>query len=430
MSKHRRAERIPGAVGAVWALATLAGAVYLQRPYAGAPGGMVQAGTVVASEPAISKQGGTRSTSLHSPATPQLVRGWQSLRFESAPQATGRIAGEVADETPQALVGTARQAKETLLKVKDDVYWEDVIRTLDTGRVRVQLRDGSRLNIGVRSAMRIVKHDPQSQQTEIELTLGRIRGEVMKLTKPGGVFEVKTPTAVLGVVGTILLVDAHDSFTQVCAAEGSVKVRNVNPAVPGEKILHAGECARVDQGQAPSDVVNPAPVISMLTQLTDVPDPVAALVAGCSTNVSAERREMEERTRVLVNEVRKKLGLRELAWNDTLADVARQHSCRMMALDFLEHVDPDFGEVSQRLRAAGVDTTSVGENVFKEKGHDDPAGYAVGKWTTSPHHYANMVEPSFAASGVGIAVSAEGEYSFTQIFSAVIPTGAATAPHP
>jgi hypothetical protein len=280
MSPHRKAERIPAAVGAAWALATLAGVAYLQRPYAGAPGGIVQASTAVGTEPAISKHGGRRRTSLHSPATPQLVRGRKSLLLEGAPQATGEIAGEVANEIPEAFVATARQAKDTLLKVNDGVYWEDVIRTLGTGRVRLQLRDGSWLNIGARSTMRVVKHDPQSQQTEIELKLGRLRGEVMKLTKPGGRFEVKTPTTVLGVVGTILLVDAHDSYTQVCAVEGIVRVRNVNPAVPGEKILHAGECARVNKGQAPGDVANPAPMISMLTEMTNVPDPVAALVVS------------------------------------------------------------------------------------------------------------------------------------------------------
>ena len=56
--------------------------------------------------------------------------------------------------------------------VSDPVDLDDTIRTLKTGRVRIALLDGSFLNVGARATMRITKQDVQTQQTEVELTMG------------------------------------------------------------------------------------------------------------------------------------------------------------------------------------------------------------------------------------------------------------------
>jgi hypothetical protein len=122
--------------------------------------------------------------------------------------------------------------------------------------VRLLLDDGSTLNVGARSVMRIAKHDAQSQETEVELQLGRLRGEVVKITKPGGSFQVKTNTAVIGVVGTIFTAQALRSLTRVSCLEGSVSVRNINPAIVGETTLHAGQSTSVALNAPPSSAIS------------------------------------------------------------------------------------------------------------------------------------------------------------------------------
>jgi len=149
------------------------------------------------------------------------------------------------------------------------------------------------------------------------------------------------------------------------------------------------------------------------------PQNVAAVVAACR-DASPESRRTEKGVMAFANQERRKLGLQELRWSNALAEVARYHSCRMMALNFLDHVDPQFGELGQRLRAAGLDTTNVGENIFKAKG-GDPARYAVDIWMKSPHHRDNLVDPTYRWTGVGVAVAADGTYWFTQDFSAAAP---------
>jgi len=168
------------------------------------------------------------------------------------PQAAGQPAGKVANEIPEGTIQHPGQTAELPLKVADSVVWEDTVRTLKTGRVRIALLDGSFLNVGARSIMKITKHDAQTQQTQVELQLGRLRGEVVKITKPGGGLQVKTQTAVIGVVGTILNIHALRSLTRVFCVDGTVTVRNLNPAIPGEVTLHPGQTTSVPRGAPPS----------------------------------------------------------------------------------------------------------------------------------------------------------------------------------
>lgn len=195
----------------------------------------------------------------------RLVLPGKTYRLEAGmPQAAGQVAGTVTNAIPQGTVQHPGQTSQIDLKVSDPVAWQDTVRTLGTGRVRIGLTDGSVLNVGVRSTMRIVKHDAQSQQTEIEMQLGKLRGQVVKMSKSGSSFQIKTQTAVIGVVGTILAVTASATNTHVLCIEGRIHVKNIDPNVPGDKTLGPGEQANVPKGLPPT-----APVPASASQVAD-----------------------------------------------------------------------------------------------------------------------------------------------------------------
>jgi hypothetical protein len=98
----------------------------------------------------------------------------------------------------------------------DPVYRQDTVRTDRAGRVRIGLLDGSILNVGSASSLIISKHNPPTQQTQIELEYGRIRPDVVRIVKPGGSFEIRTPGAVTGVVGTKFDISSTADLTMVC----------------------------------------------------------------------------------------------------------------------------------------------------------------------------------------------------------------------
>jgi hypothetical protein len=219
---------------------------------------------------------------IHGAGAPTLVRPGQSVRLEAGvPQAAGQQAGKVSGHIPTGKVQHEGKGTLITLKLSDPIFWEDLVSTQDNGRIRIALEGGSYLNVGARSQMRIIQHDAQSQQTEVELKLGSLRGEVVKLTK-GGKFETRTPTAVIGVVGTIYVVNANPQLTRVWSATGDVTVRNIDPNVPGEVTLHAGQTTSVQKGKPPeSPSTAPANEVQIQMAQTNVPEgALAGATAG------------------------------------------------------------------------------------------------------------------------------------------------------
>jgi len=127
-------------------------------------------------------------------------------------------AGEIGALIPEGLRNT------TPAKVRDDVQWNDLLKTLSAGRMRANLLDGSILTLGRDSELRVLQHDAASQQTSLELNYGRMRNRAITLTKPGARYEVTTPTAVIGVIGTDFFVYATQDLTIVIVYSGVVLV--------------------------------------------------------------------------------------------------------------------------------------------------------------------------------------------------------------
>ena len=187
------------------------------------------------------------------------------------PALSAQTAGKVGRLMPAGFVTHENTTAEA--KVADPVAWNDFLRTNEQGRMRVDLEDGSLLTVGAKSELRVVKHDAASQQSSIDLLYGKVRATVKPVTKPGGSFQLRTPTAVIGVIGSGVLVDAAMTTpvttlsaqeleklplsqlpvnrTLVTALEHITTVRNIDPAVQGTLYLLPGESAVVDRGKPP-----------------------------------------------------------------------------------------------------------------------------------------------------------------------------------
>lgn len=152
------------------------------------------------------------------------------------PDTPNQRAGEVSRVIPA--VNIARGAKSLTANAKTAVDWQDVINTQASGRARVSLDDGSVLNVGSGSSVKVEKHDAGAQQTELEVTVGKIRSQAQKIAQPNGKFEVRTPAGVAGVVGTDFYVGYDNGVMNVIVFEGIVKVCNL-----------AGVCVIVKAGQ-------------------------------------------------------------------------------------------------------------------------------------------------------------------------------------
>lgn len=155
------------------------------------------------------------------------------------PQTAGQRAGEVSRVIPA--VNIARSGKTITAAAKTAVNWQDLVNTQVNARARIALDDGSVLNVGSDSSIKVVKHDAGAQQTELELTYGKLRTQAQKIAKPDGKFEVRTPAGVAGVVGTDFFIEYANDSMNVIVFEGQVKVCNL-----------AGVCVLAKAGQMTS----------------------------------------------------------------------------------------------------------------------------------------------------------------------------------
>lgn len=135
----------------------------------------------------------------------------------------------------------------------------------------------------------------------------------------------------------------------------------------------------------------------------------ASVVAGAT---GAEREAFN-----LINRKRAECGLRALAWNGEIANVARIHSQNMAEFKFFSHRGLDNKMVSDRADASRVGRwRAIGENIAFNRGYKDPVARAVELWLDSPAHRSNLLDAGWQESAVGIAVAADGSYYFTQVF--------------
>lgn len=143
-----------------------------------------------------------------------------------------------------------------------------IIETDQTAKVKVRLADDSVLEIGPQSRVTLREFVVQSsrRRVRLEVLLGRFRLAITAFV--GGVsdYEVRTPTAVAGVRGTVLWGDTD--VDAICALEGHVEVRPLTGSAPPAQ-LAAGECVRqMGKGTALPFVPSPEDLANFLKQVT------------------------------------------------------------------------------------------------------------------------------------------------------------------
>lgn len=110
------------------------------------------------------------------------------------------------------------------------------------------------------------------------------------------------------------------------------------------------------------------------------------------------RPELEARMLELVNGERVAAGLRPLAGDPELTQVARQHSADMFARGYFAHATPEGRDPFERMREANVRFVVAGENLaLAPTLHIAHTGLM-----NSPGHRANILQRDFGRIGIGI----------------------------
>jgi uncharacterized protein YkwD len=90
----------------------------------------------------------------------------------------------------------------------------------------------------------------------------------------------------------------------------------------------------------------------------------------------------------------------ELAWNDQLADAARQHASDMRNQNYFSHTSLDGRSFSTRIVNAGYrNFCTAGENIAGNSNADN----TVQSWLNSPGHCENLMSGDYRDIGIGYA---------------------------
>ncbi len=113
-------------------------------------------------------------------------------------------------------------------------------------------------------------------------------------------------------------------------------------------------------------------------------------------------------TLCLINRERAAHGERALRPNARLARAAQTHSASMAFGDYFEHVGPGGVTPLARMRAVGYISSSrvgyeVGENIAWGTLWLASPRAIVAAWMASPGHRANILDPRFRETGIGVS---------------------------
>jgi uncharacterized protein YkwD/uncharacterized membrane protein required for colicin V production len=124
--------------------------------------------------------------------------------------------------------------------------------------------------------------------------------------------------------------------------------------------------------------------------------------------------EAERQLFELVNAERGARGLALLAWDEALVGVGRAHAEEMFRLKYFGHISPVTGTPFERIRAAGISFTRVGENLA----YAQSVTIAHRGLMESQGHRENILRPDFARGAVGVMSAGIHGRMFVQLFRA------------
>lgn len=139
-------------------------------------------------------------------------------------------------------------------------------------------------------------------------------------------------------------------------------------------------------------------IAKTLNLLTIRPDSNERVTLPFKVPTTRPRPDLEKQMLDLVNQERVKAGLKPLAADPELTEVARKHSADMFARGYFAHDTPEGVTPFDRMRAANVRFLTAGENLALAP--TIPVAHTG--LMNSPGHRANILRPEFGRVGIGV----------------------------
>ena len=215
----------------------------------------------------------------------------------------------------------------------------------------------------------------------------------------GVIAAVGVPTAAMACVGGASAADGWSRPWQNASADD--QSRHWQKTSTDDRSRHWQKKSTDDRSSRSEWTRKPAGGASQTPSAS--PTPSTSATAAPATGAVA-------RVVELVNSERSQAGCAPLKVNEKLTKAAQDHSEDMAAHRNMSHTGSDGSNPGNRIKRAGYDWASYGENVAY--GYRTPESVMDG-WMSSPGHKRNILDCKFKEIGVGLA---QPGYYWTQNF--------------
>jgi len=183
-------------------------------------------------------------------------------------------------------------------------------------------------------------------------------------------------------------------------------------APPAEASWYAQRILQIiQQNNQPEPPSQPNPPAPQPPVTPPAPAPAPETLPDSEPSTPVQLSSQEKLMIELVNEERKKQGLKPLAVHPELVKLARRKCLDMVQNNYFSHTSPTLGSFARMVYDAGISFRSVGENLAMARN----ARHAFYLLLASPPHKSNMLNPNFTHLGVGIVPNNYG-IVVTQLF--------------
>lgn len=200
---------------------------------------------------------------LIKPAEPGRLMEPKEARSKEEPMLDTQVRGHKGVLTflqGQVQVKKAGEAQWSPARPNMILYEKDQMKVLSKSRAELILDNQSVMRLSENTLMIIQKLEEetttQRETARVDLSLGRLWTRTAKLFNPASRFDVRTPTAIAGVQGTVYQVSVTDDrSTTIQVFQGAVNVYNpfptVRPSVPGQETRLRGPQEVPGPGEVP-----------------------------------------------------------------------------------------------------------------------------------------------------------------------------------
>lgn len=125
-------------------------------------------------------------------------------------------------------------------------------------------------------------------------------------------------------------------------------------------------------------------------------------------NLTSDEKEVFD----LINKQRTNNGLKPLAIDSEVQNVARIKAQDMVNNNYFSHTSPTYGSPFNMLQSFKISYNTAGENIAGNSSNSA----AVNAWMNSPGHKANILNASFNYTGIGVVSSPKYGKMYVQMF--------------